>query len=121
MGVINPAFGSIIPSQTQLALANNYLNFNAAAGGGTFAQQYLPEIYEQEVERYGNRTLNGFLRMVGAEMPMTSDQVIWSEQDRFTCLILDVLLLRLNTLLLVFRFQQTVEQFRMQYFRMILS
>jgi hypothetical protein len=82
MGVINPAFGSLIPSQSQLALANNYLNFNAAAGGGTFAQQYLPEIYEQEVERYGNRTLNGFLRMVGAEMPMTSDQVIWSEQNR---------------------------------------
>ena len=48
----------------------------------TFAQQYLPEIYEQEVERYGNRTLSGFLRMVGAEMPMTSDQVIWSEQNR---------------------------------------
>ena len=48
----------------------------------TFAQQYLPEIYEQEVERYGNRTLSGFLRMVGAEMPMSSDQVIWSEQNR---------------------------------------
>ena len=45
-------------------------------------QQYLPEVYEAEVERYGNRTLNGFLRMVGAEMPMTSDQVIWSEQNR---------------------------------------
>ena len=42
----------------------------------------MPEIYEQEVERYGNRTLSGFLRMVGAEMPMTSDQVIWSEQNR---------------------------------------
>ena len=51
-------------------------------GTDTFAQQYLPEIYEQEVERYGNRTLSGFLRMVGAEMPMTSDQVIWSEQNR---------------------------------------
>ena len=47
-----------------------------------FAQQYLPEIYEAEVERYGNRTLSGFLRMVGAEMPMMSDQVIWSEQNR---------------------------------------
>ena len=35
-----------------------------------------------EVERYGNRTLSGFLRMVGAEMPMTSDQVVWSEQNR---------------------------------------
>jgi hypothetical protein len=64
-------------------LNSNYLQFNtgnAATGGDTFAQQYLPEIYEQEVERYGNRTLSGFLRMVGAEMPMTSDQVIWSEQ-----------------------------------------
>ena len=80
MGQINPVFGSVIPSQTQQALQNNYLNF--AGGANDFAQQYLPEIYEQEVERYGNRTLNGFLRMVGAEMPMTSDQVIWSEQNR---------------------------------------
>ena len=35
-----------------------------------------------EVERFGNRTISGFLRMVGAEMPMPSDQVIWSEQNR---------------------------------------
>ena len=77
---LNPQFGTIIPSQVQQLLATNYLNF--AAGGVTFAQQYLPEIYEQEVERYGNRTLSGFLRMVGAELPMTSDQVIWSEQNR---------------------------------------
>ena len=76
------AFGSIVPSQVQQALATNYLTFDSASGGGTFAKQYLPEIYESEVERYGNRTLSGFLRMVGAEMPMTSDQVIWSEQNR---------------------------------------
>ena len=80
MGQINPVFGSIVPSQQQLALQNNYLAFNA--GANDFAQQYLPEVYEAEVERYGNRTLNGFLRMVGAEMPMSSDQVIWSEQNR---------------------------------------
>ena len=80
MGQITPVFGSIIPSQQQLALQNNYLAFNA--GANDFAQQYLPEVYEAEVERYGNRTLNGFLRMVGAEMPMSSDQVIWSEQNR---------------------------------------
>ena len=83
MGQIAPVFGSIVPSQTQLPLANNYLAFNtAAAGANDFAQQYLPEVYEAEVERYGNRTLCGFLKMVGAEMPMTSDQVIWSEQNR---------------------------------------
>jgi len=77
---LTPQFGSIIPSQQQQLLANNYLNFTN--GTNDFAQQYLPELYEQEVERYGNRTLSGFLRMVGAEMPMTSDQVIWSEQNR---------------------------------------
>jgi len=78
---LSPQFGSIVPSQSQLALQTNYLNF-AGAAGVNFSQQYLPELYEQEVERYGNRTLSGFLRMVGAEMPMTSDQVIWSEQNR---------------------------------------
>ena len=82
---LTPQFGSLIPSQTQELLNSNYLQFNGGALAGdsnSFAQQYLPEIYEQEVERYGNRTISGFLRMVGAEMPMTSDQVIWSEQNR---------------------------------------
>jgi len=84
-----PQFGSLVPTQTPQLLATNYLQWNNnGAGGGVpdnfadFAQQYLPEIYEAEVERYGNRTLSGFLKMVGAEMPMTSDQVIWSEQNR---------------------------------------
>jgi hypothetical protein len=77
---LNPTFGTIIPSQKQQALSTNYLSFTD--GDNDFAQQYLPEIYEQEVERYGNRTLSGFLRMVGAEIPMSSDQVVWSEQNR---------------------------------------
>ena len=70
----------IKPAQKRLALNDNYLDFTG--GANDFAQQYLPELYEAEVERYGNRTLGGFLRMVGAEMPMTSDQVVWSEQNR---------------------------------------
>ena len=81
MANVAPQFGSIKPSQKQTALETNYLNF-ANGSGNDFAQQYLPEIYEQEVERFGNRTLSGFLRMVGAEMPMSSDQIIWSEQNR---------------------------------------
>jgi hypothetical protein len=81
MANVSPNFGSIKPSQKQQALESNYLNFTDSSGNN-FAQQYLPEIYEAEVERYGNRTLSGFLRMVGAEMPMSSDQVIWSEQNR---------------------------------------
>ena len=86
--VLTPDFGSIKPSQKQQALDTNYLNFTD--GTADFAQQYLPEIYEQEIERYGNRTLSGFLRMVGAEMPMTSDQVIWSEQNRLHVSYTDV-------------------------------
>jgi hypothetical protein len=73
---LSPEFGSIKPSQAQQTLVDNYLSFDSASGGGTFAQQYLPEIYEQEIERYGNRTLSGFLRMVGAEMPMTSPNFV---------------------------------------------
>jgi len=80
MGILTPQFGSIVPAPNQQLLASNYLSFTD--GNNDFAQQYLPEIYEQEVERYGNRTLSGFLRMVGAEMPLTSDQVVWSEQNR---------------------------------------
>ena len=71
---------SLQPMPTKSASPYNYLSFTD--GNNDFAQQYLPELYEAEVERYGNRTLSGFLRMVGAEMPMTSDQVVWSEQNR---------------------------------------
>jgi hypothetical protein len=72
---------SLVPTPFKSVTQGSYLNF-ADGSGNDFAQQYLPEIYEAEVERYGNRTISGFLRMVGAEMPMTSDQVVWSEQNR---------------------------------------
>ena len=76
-----PVAGSIVtPAAKKMTLSSNYLNFHT--GGENWAQQYLPELYAQEVERYGNRSVSSFLRMVGAEMPMASDQVIWSEQGR---------------------------------------
>ena len=97
---LNNAFGSIKPSQKQQLLSDNYLSFTDGSGND-FAQQYLPEIYEQEVERYGNRTLSGFLRMVGAEMPMTSDQVVWSEQNRLHIAYNDVTIATSTTLTFV--------------------
>tara|TARA_B100000287_G_scaffold430842_1_gene486891 strand:- start:608 stop:2080 length:1473 start_codon:yes stop_codon:yes gene_type:complete len=72
----------LTPSPTKTLFAGNYLTFDAASGGGTFAQQFLPDVYEKEVERYGNRSVASFLRMVGAEIPSASDQIIWSEQGR---------------------------------------
>tara|TARA_Y100000401_G_scaffold27026_1_gene19333 strand:- start:2004 stop:3500 length:1497 start_codon:yes stop_codon:yes gene_type:complete len=76
------ALANLTPRPTQITAWDNYMSFDSASGGGTFLQQFLPEIYEKEVERYGKRTVSGFLKMVGAEMPLASDQVIWSEQGR---------------------------------------
>lgn len=84
MAVNTPSAGAnlnAVPAPTKQTLSTAYVDFTATATAG-WAQQYLPELYEQEVERYGNRSVSGFLRMVGAEMPMSSDQVVWSEQGR---------------------------------------
>lgn len=71
----NPTF-DLQPSAQQVPLATNYItNFN-------FLNQYLPDTYEKEFERYGNRTISSFLRMVGAEIPSNSDLIKWSEQGR---------------------------------------
>jgi len=72
------------PSATQVPSATNYLaNFN-------FLNQYLPDTYEKEFERYGNRTISGFLRMTGAEMPSNSDLIKWAEQGRLHIKYTDV-------------------------------
>ena len=62
-------------------LSTNYIDFTSAGTQG-WAQQYLPDLYEAEVERYGDRTVGGFLQATGSEMPMSSDQIIWTEQGR---------------------------------------
>ena len=83
MATITPTGGpnlNAVPAPVKQTLSTNYLSFTG--GQNDWSQQYLPELYEAEVERYGDRTVSSFLRMVGAEMPMTSDQVVWSEQGR---------------------------------------
>lgn len=72
------ALAHLTPRPVKGLFGDNYL----AVGDLDFTQQFLPEVYEKEVERYGNRTISGFLRMVGAEMPMASDVITWSEQGR---------------------------------------
>ena len=83
MAVITPTGGTnlnAVPAPVKQTLSTNYLSFTG--GSNDWSQQYLPELYEAEVERYGDRSIASFLRMVGAEMPMSSDQVVWSEQGR---------------------------------------
>jgi len=71
----------LTPAHKQSVLPSNYIDFHST-DFSQWTQQFLPELYEAEVEKYGNRTVGSFLRLVGAEMPMQSDQVIWSEQGR---------------------------------------
>tara|TARA_R110000765_G_scaffold410910_2_gene509766 strand:- start:274 stop:975 length:702 start_codon:yes stop_codon:yes gene_type:complete len=66
-----------VAAPVKQTLASSYLDFSTG-----WAQQHLPELYEAEVERYGNRSLSGFLAKVGAEEAMQSDKVVWSEQGR---------------------------------------
>ena len=72
---VSPGF-DLQPSSQQVPLSTNYItDFD-------FLNQYLPDTYEKEFERYGNRTVASFLRMVGAEMPSNSDLIKWAEQGR---------------------------------------
>ena len=72
---LNPTF-ALQPSAQKQVLSTNYItDFD-------FLNQYLPDTYEKEFERYGNRTVASFLRMVGAEMPTNSDMIKWAEQGR---------------------------------------
>jgi len=67
---------ALSPSSVKAALPGNYItDFD-------FLNQYLPDTYEKEFERYGNRTISSFIRMVGAEMPTNSDLIKWAEQGR---------------------------------------
>ena len=73
--------GTTTPAPVKQTLSTNYIDFTSSATKG-WAQQYLPDLYEAEIEKFGDRSVGGFLKMVGAEMPMSSDQIIWSEQGR---------------------------------------
>ena len=70
-----------VPAPQKQTLSTNYIDFTSTTTSG-WAQQYLPDLMEQESEVFGPRTISGFLASVGAEEPMMSDQVIWSEQGR---------------------------------------
>ena len=80
---VAPGF-ALQPSAEQVPLSTNYItNFD-------FLNQYLPDTYEKEFERYGNRTVASFLRLVGAEMPSNSDLIKWAEQGRLHTKYVDV-------------------------------
>ena len=79
MATLTIGTSGVTPRPIKQASGDNYLALSAMNFDGVTE---LPEVLEQEVERFGKRTISGFLAMVGAEMPMASDRVVWSEQGR---------------------------------------
>ena len=67
---------ALTPHGSKATLPTNYIS------DFKFLDQYLPDTYEKEFERYGNRSIASFMRMVGAEMPTNSDLIKWAEQGR---------------------------------------
>jgi hypothetical protein len=71
---------NVVPAPAMQASPSNFINFIDGSTG--WEQQYLPDLMEKEVERYGKRTVSGFLAQVGAEEASSADSVVWSEQGR---------------------------------------
>lgn len=73
----NPTWG-LTPTPQKIALPTNYISstqFN-------YLNQFLPDTYEREFERYGNRSVAALIRLFGAEIPSNSDMIKWAEQGR---------------------------------------
>jgi len=69
-------FPTLTPAPVPATLSTNYVS------DFDFMSHELPDVYEKEFERFGNRSVASFLRMVGAELPSASDMIKWSEQGR---------------------------------------
>lgn len=66
------------PSSIKATLQSNYLG----SADFDFMNQYLPDTYEQEFARYGDRSISSFLRRMSAEIPSNSDLIKWTEEGR---------------------------------------
>jgi hypothetical protein len=69
---------SLTPTPEKVALPGNYLK----SSDFNFLNQYLPDLIEEEFERFGQQTIASFLRMASAEIPSDSDLIKWSEEGR---------------------------------------
>ena len=76
------------PSPSKTIAGTNYVptfDYNGGDGG-----QFAPEVLEQEVNRFGDGTFQGFLAAQSAMIPFASSEIIWSEQTRLHTLYTNV-------------------------------
>ena len=74
------SIGGSVTATPNIAQNATTTNFTSLVDFSTSA--LLPDIYADQVHRYGNRTLSGFLKAMGAEYALASDEVRWTEQGR---------------------------------------
>jgi hypothetical protein len=74
----------LTPSSEPVVLSSNYIkDFD-------FLKTELPDVYSENFERYGDRTVASFLRNCSAEYPSTSDLIKWTEEGRLHTQYVDV-------------------------------
>ena len=99
---------SLTPSSEPMTLQSNYLG----SADFDFLRTELPDLYEEEFERYGDRSIASFLRMFAAEFPSTSDLIKWTEEGRLHTMYTDAVLVGATGVITkvahVFRARQTV-------------
>ena len=66
------------PSAQQVPVESNYLG----SADFDFLNQYLPDTYQKEFAKYGNRSISSFMKLTSAELPSTSDMIKWTEEGR---------------------------------------
>lgn len=104
---VSPSY-NLTPSSEPMTLQSNYLG----SADFNFLRTELPDLYEEEFERYGDRSVASFLRLFSAEFPSTSDLIKWTEEGRLHTLYTDAVLVGATGIITkiahVFRTRQTV-------------
>lgn len=66
----------LTPTASMTALPGNYLN------DFDFTSQYMPDVHEQEFNRWGKQSVASVLRFFGSEKGVASDLIKWAENGR---------------------------------------
>jgi hypothetical protein len=83
MALVQKPF-SATPAPTKTQLPSNYISYF------DFTSHFMPDTHEEIASRYGNQSVAGMLRMMGAEVASQSDKFIWTEEGRLHTVYKDV-------------------------------
>lgn len=76
MALLSSPTYSLTPSSEPVVLSSNYIS------DFDFLKTELPDVYSENFEIYGDRTIASFLRACSAEFPSASDLIKWTEEGR---------------------------------------